>query len=587
MAKFLDKFLISTGMTSRRKNDLSCEHITTSDFMRLGVSYYHNMVPNEKLDVNFRAFSRLASMPVPTFGRANMNIRCFFVPFRTIMPSWNDFITDAIHVFSNGTASLPSRVRSVSNLTLVDVLNAYAVDGSADDYDFVHVTSDGNNYRKFTQFSRDIYKLLVSLGYAINWNVSGDDAGVYLSALPILSLLKVYADWYWPSAYVGDPDYDQIQGILSRDVENDVLTTAELQLSLSWLQRVCYDSDYFVSAFDNPTGPVSSVSSSVSISDPSSGTGVSVGDSSLISATTPHINSSSTSVRTLTQFGIESLKKLTLYMRRHQLAGARALDRYLARFGVTLSSDKMMRSVYLGNHQIPLMTGDVMATANTFDADTQKGSPIGSYAGKGFLVGKDGHFSFETDEYGLFIILHSIVPEVGYYQGIDRHNLHTTRLDFFTPEFDAMGTRAISSAELLCPDNPTGNNWRSNFASVFGYTPQYSEYKIGRDWLSGDYRVRSLSVAGDTSNSWHLFRDVRGNEVAPLVHSRGFVQGGVDDDQYDRIFYNTRNNIDHFYLHFFFGVTSFAPMRPLYDTLDFDDEDGAKKVLDVNGVKMN
>lgn len=591
MANFLDKFLITTASGKRHKKDLSCEHITTGDFMRLGTAYYHNMVPNEKLVVDFRAFSRLASMPVPTFGRANMNMRCFFVPFRTVDHAWNDFITDSVHVYADDTPAIPARTRGIQMNTLVNAINDYCVDGSSSDYDFVTVYQSAINYRKFTPFARDIYKNLLSLGYAFSFNLNGSDASTVLSALPLLAMMKVYVDWYWPSAYVGDPDYNSIVSILQRDTAGDLITKAELQTMFSWLRRVNYDSDYFVSAFDNPTGPTNGVSSTVTVKDPSSLSG----SPSVISqesddgdfgirANTPFMGPN-----TITQYGIMALHRLTDYMKRHQLAGARALDRYLARFGVNLAPEKLNRSIYLGNHKIPLMTGDVFGTSDTLQTVSGQttGSPLGSYAGKGYLVGKDGHFEYETNEYGIFFILFSIIPEVGYFQGIDRHNMHLTRLDFFTPEFDAMGTRAISSGELLLPINPTQAAWKDTLQTVFGYTPQYSEYKVGRDWLTGDYRCRTLSVAGETSNAWHLFRDVRGIEVQPIVHSRAFGQGGVDDDQYDRIFYNVRNTVDHFFLHFFFGVTSTAPMKPLYDTYDFEDEDNAKRVLDVNGVKMN
>lgn len=602
MAKFLDKFKVRTAWEGRKHTkDLSCEHITTTDFMKLAPVYYHNMIPKETLKVDFRAFSRLASMPVPTFGRANMNIRCFFVPFRVVMPAWNDFITDAVHSFNGSGSAIPSSVRKVSNISILSALtySGASTSGTSTDFDFktINTTTNTTSYYKFTGYGRHHYKVLLSLGYAPNFVTSNNDS-FYFNALPLLAAAKVFLDWYWPSAYVGDPNYQVYNNILCRDANGDTLSGTEVYQLLSLFDSVSYDSDYFVSAFDNPNGPTSGLSSNVNIVDPSysssnppfttvaSGTNLGtpfVNEFGSYDTDTGQVSSN------FTQYSIEALHRLTDYMKRHQLAGARAIDRYLARFGLTLSSEKTNRSVYLGSHQVPLMTGDVMSTSDTLTSSN--GSRIGDYAGKGFLVGKDGHFEYQTDEYGLFLICSSVVPEVGYFSGVDRHNMHLTRLDFATPEFDGMGTRAIAKAELFLGTNPDVKQ-KDAQEQVFGFTPQYAEYKVGRDFLTGDFRIRTLSASGDTSNAWHLFREVdgivaSGNGYDDLVHNRDFVLGLFDRTQYNRIFYNTNNTADHFYVHYFFGVTSSANLLPLYDDYDFHNDEGKERVLDVNGVKMN
>ena len=584
MANFLDKFKIRTAWEGRaHTKDLSCEHITTSSFMRLQPVYYHHFVPKETLKVDFRAFSRLASMPVPTFGRANLNIRAFFVPFRVIFPAWNDFITDAVHQFSN-VSTIPSTVPYFTNRSLVQLyttpdLSTQVNDDSVQE-DFVVTQLNQSPRRfKFTAKGRHIFKVMESLGYHCCFYVT--DVTAY-SALPLLAYAKVYCDWYYPSAYVGSPLFTNITRHFSDNVNNKVLDAPALAEILDWVFAVNYDSDYFVSAFDEPVGPTNGAASSVVVPDITMSDGTSVDSeaagSADVSPNTPFVNNVN---GMLTQYAVEALHRLSDYMKRHQLAGARALDRYLARFGVQLSAEKLNRSVYLGSHKIPLMTGDVMSTSDTMGSD---GAHIGDYAGKGFLVGDDGHFEYTSDEYGLFLICASIVPEVGYYQGVDRHVLNTTRLSFFTPEFDGMGTRAISKNEAYLSFGGTADDVR-NMTEIFGYTPQYSEYKCGRDWLTGDYRILSLNLAGDTAQAWHLFRDLS-SKPSP-VHSATFVSGMLDRNQYNRIFNNTADSADHFYLHYFFGVKSTAKMLPLYDEYDFHNDEGQDKVMDVNGVKMN
>lgn len=583
MANFLDKFKISTAWEGRsHTKDLSCEHITTSNFMRLQPVYYHHFVPKEKLTVDFRAFSRLASMPVPTFGRANLNIRAFFVPYRVVFPAWNDFITDAIHHFTD-VNEIPSTVPYFTNDTLVTLFRQGGISTEITDpsvtADFVITYEHDSPTRwKFTAHGRHIFKVLESLGYKCCFH-QGENSPY--SALPLLAYAKVYADWYYPSAYVGSPLYLGICKHFIDNISTKQFDAGELREILDWVFAVNYDSDYFVSAFDEPVGPNNGVASSFQIPDVTCNENSQVRSDSVeeyYKSNSPFYEGSSS---TISQYAIEALHRLTDYMKRHQLAGARALDRYLARFGVQLSAEKLNRSIYLGSHKIPLMTGDVMSTSDTMGSD---GAHIGDYAGKGFLVGDDGHFEYQSDEYGLFLICASIVPEVGYYQGLDRHVLNTTRLSFFTPEFDGMGTRAISKNEAYLSLGGSPDDVR-NMSEIFGYTPQYSEYKCGRDWLTGDYRILSLNRVGDTAQAWHLFRDLS-SKPSP-VHSQSFVSGFDDRNQFNRIFNNTADTADHFYLHYFFGVKSTAKMLPLYDEYDFHNDEGSERVLDVNGVKMN
>lgn len=256
----------------------------------------------------------------------------------------------------------------------------------------------------------------------------------------------------------------------------------------------------------------------------------------------------------------------------------------MARFGINLPSEKLNRSVYIGMQNVPLQIGDVMSNSDT---TPDGGASLGAYAGKGLAYG-GSDFDYQTDEFGYIIIMNSIVPTIGYYQGIDRSILHLSRLDFYTPEFDQLGNQAISAMELYVDQDPTSNVMTNLSTKVFGFTPRYAEYKIGRDRLTGDYRLGTKKV-GITSNAWHLMRefddDSFGNSATNVVVSPNFVRG-VDSGQYNRIFNVVDRSADHFFLIHNFNIKSWAPMKRLYDTYDFDSE-GQSKIMDVNGVKVN
>lgn len=194
MASFMEKMQVNTAITDNTKLDLGHQHISTLDFMELQPSMTKEMVPGEKLDVKMESFARLNPLPVPTFGRASMRHRAFFVPYRTIMKSWNDFITDSVHIPStvSSASAIVSSVPTVTNAVLCAAFtnyayptavslsddNAYEAAMASDYFIFPVLTTsptdshdievtDGSSTApyNFTTKGRQAYKVLLSLGY--------------------------------------------------------------------------------------------------------------------------------------------------------------------------------------------------------------------------------------------------------------------------------------------------------------------------------------------------------------------------------------------------------------------------------------
>lgn len=587
MASFLDKVKIKTAKNESTKLDLSCDHISTANFMQYNVAYTKEMVPGEKIDINMETFTRLEPMPVPTFGRARINNRAFFVPFRVIFPGWNDFITDAPHTmggtFGNG---IITSVPTLHNNDFIDffkhsselMTEVPARDAAENSrlYDilFAEHASGGsvtNKYYKLGAKGRQMMKIFESLGYKVIWDNS---VNTRYSALPLLALGKVYCDWYYNTQYIGTQASINIEKYFKDDSSLTPTINSGYLISLyNVIEVVNYDSDYFVSAWDNPVAPANNTYSPMSMSDVTSNQ-FNIG--TLSNGTSIVGQTQNTQVGTLTQYAIDALKGLTDYMKRHQLAGARALDRYLARFGITLSAEKLNRSIYIGTANEDIKFGDIMSTADT------EGAALGNYAGKGIGY-QTADFTFSTDEYGMLIIISTIQPKAGYYQGINRNVMHTNRTDFWTPEFDNLGTQAISKSELFVPQHTLIQNVVNLPNGVFGWTPRYAEYKVGRDNITGDFRYNSINVGQE---AWHTMREVNYTDANNIVHNLEFVTGN-DADQYSRIFYNVdADAADKFRVIYHFDIASYSPMKSLYDTYEFE-EKGKDIVMDAGGVKMN
>lgn len=467
------------------------------------------------------------------------------------------------------------------------------------DYEF-----NGGQYR-FTNEGRRFYTLLCSLGYRVDFKNSGGSWSntQKLSAGKLLAWTKVMLDWYEPSQYALTSSLATLfSGVLPSSGRH--IDSTDL-VNISTLQFVCYDRDYFTSAWNNPSAPnvkdsdVSFADSSVqnyrnstdwnrrssvvnyevspSLNPPggsSNGTPVLLGSSGQSVANTSYPNN-------ISWYILDQLRALTNYSRRHQLSGFRTVDRYLSQYGIKLSDDRVQRCYYIDGYSYSADIMDIMSTADTPQAS------LGDYAGKGIAY-SDAHRSidFDCDEFGYLIVVSSVVPEVGYVQGIMRENFHLDRFSFFNADFDNLGTQAIRHDELFA-DNGLMKIDGSGIAttvlspdSVFGFTPRYMEYKIGYDFLTGDFNIPSRREGMD---AYHLFRLFNDGDINPI--NKSFLYG--EQKQYDRIFNNTDDDYDHMYIVHNCHITAYRAMKSASDVYDFEHAPGDVMQVAANGTQLH
>lgn len=621
MANFLDKVKVKTATNRTNKFNLSCSHVTTQDMFVQRVCYVRELMPRQTIEVDQSSFIRLAPLDKPFYGSLRMVNRAFFVPFRTIFKSFTEFYTDTPYIDSSGQVARVSTAPYIGTKELEMQLFGTAgganglwtnVTGSADVVpDMVVHDNSSDKSIKLTPYGRRIVSLLNSLGYTLTGNLADDTndvkTSVNVSVLPIFAFAKVYADWYTDSQY--EFVRNQILSILEKYSKGGLVSATDLWILLSYTYNSLYDKDYFTAAYDNPLVPNDGTMSSVTIPEikdyskttSSSASSVVVGDSHVVFDSSdnqtppPYIEGKSSYfgnnplasfsyrgfVTMLNQFMLDSLKALTDYVRRYQLVGSRTLDRYLSLFGIKLESAKLNRSIYVGKNEFGIDIADVMSTAQT------EGALLGDYAAKGVGYQPNQKYSYTADEFGLFMILSTLIPRVGYVQGINRMNLHIDRLDFFQGDFDALGTQAIARCELFndisTQENFSGMvSWNAN--GVYGYTPRFSEYAVPNDFCSGDFRFNSLNTQ---LKPWHLFRlfNPETESEYDLIEHHDENFDIAQPDQYNRIFNYKENGADHFYCVHNFNVVSYMPKKPLFEQYDF--EDGATQIMQIGGTNLN
>lgn len=574
---------------STTKFDLSCTHLTTANFFELNIAYYRENTPRERFKHIPMIFARPVPMQAPVMGEATLKVKNFFVPYRTLSPQWNDYITKTPHVPYNGVS--PIQIKEMPYTTAFELSTLVQdIDGIEQGEPMVTIVETAtqadyiidNTYYKLTPFGRHTIKILNQLGYQIVVNNSVEE---HFDMMPLLALAKIYLDFYQTNQYaqVYDLAY-KVEALLKKDgATTYMLGFQDIELISYFTWFVMYSPDYFTSCWDNPTTPneVATSFGNITIGDITTNMDGKTNSTPETYNGTP-ITQNANGV--ISQYMLDSLKGLTDWIKRAQLS-TRAIDRYLSRFGVLLTAEKMNRSVYNGSYDIPMNFGAIYSTAETELAS------VGDYAGQGIIKSDNTkEFEFENlDEYGCIMTLFSINPKIGYYQGIDRQHFTMETVEGrFNGQFDALGTQAISAAELYVSNNNASiYSGREQFETIFGYLPRQAHFKVAKDRLTGDFVRKNLNADAD---AWHMFRVFNENEfdaVTPnMVHSPNFVWTKRDAQQYSRIFNYVKEDTDKFNIMIQMKNEALIHAKAIYDSYDFEGE-GKKIIMDGQGAKQN
>lgn len=565
---------IPKAVEHRTMLNLSCDHVTTTDWFKNKCTYSRVLVPDQSIDVNVSQTIRLAPLTKPFFGSCNVVHRAFWVPFRTIMEGFNEFITDSPYAGSDGTQVLISHVPIIKASTIWNLVKDNSTSSTTLAIgDF----TQGSTKYKLTATGRYFVDILRCLGYQV-MPIIDDAHDISYSALPLLALFKIYDDWYRLTQFVPN----QAIPLLYKGVDKEI-TYNNLRFIVSSIMNCPYANDYFTASWTNPSSPAASLSSTFTLHDVST-SGVPASNSSTVinlhnpanGGNTPTIVNSQAADNApgyISTYILDALQSLSDYLKRHQLVGYRSIDRFRARFGGAPSDAALNRSTYLGKGVSSVSITDVTSQSST------SGAELGDYSG--FGINKDGsagHFRFSNDgkDYGIFMVVTNVEPaHISYCNGIHRHLLDTTKLDFFTPEFDGLGCQAIAKCEVKA-DYDNSANVPSDLQNVWSWIPRYAHMKCSQDLLTGDFR----NMFRDTMKPWHMFRWF---DTMPTFNAN-FCTG--DPSEFNHVFNDDNTDkYDHFFAYFHFDVKSSAPMSPLFENYHFD-EAGREIEQKVGGTKL-
>lgn len=416
---------VSARNPRRSVFDLSYEKKFDGDMGVLYPVMCDEVVPGDIIKLGNQALIRFAPMVAPLMHEINCFVHYFFVPYRLLWSSWEDFITSGED--GTDTSTLPRWTPT-----------AYGV-GSLWDY----------------------------LGFPPTIIPTG--------ALPLTFPMNAY-NLIWNEYYRDEQIQTAValtaENLLYRNWEKDYFTSA-----LPWQQKGTSPAlPVTITGSTSAVWPAFSGSSAHTIqSNSATNVPFDAQGKALLDNNTVDLSSASA-----TTFDIADLRlafQIQRWMERNARAGTRYVEFLRSHFGVSPRDDRLDRPEYIGGTKSPIIMSEVLQTSET------GATPQGELAGHGINVSNGYAGKYRVQEFGLIMGLMSIMPRPDYQIGINKQWLRTTRYDFYFPEFANLSEQSIIRAELY-PNAVSGDN-----NTIFGYQGRYDEMRVKHNMVCGLMRT--------------------------------------------------------------------------------------------------
>lgn len=454
---------------------------------------------------------------------------------------------------------------------------------------------------KLKPFGKRLRNILLGLGYPFN-----PHSLMSFSPNKLLAFYKAWFALYRPQreySFTMTNCYGLVKGL--QDPSNIGMSSArpEIQAFLKDLARDCYaylPQDYFGMSVRYPgqnyQGSADYLNPNASSNALPNSQTISTNGRSSLTLQSPSVTTSFGS-STVNPLSLQVAEKVLRYVNKNTIVGRNIHDFIKAHFGVSIDDSHDLDSVYLiGSSNVAINISDIFSSTSTNDAY------LGQYGGLG--QGEQNaseKFYFENkDNFGIWLSLACVMPKSGYCQGYLRENRHLSKLEFFTPEFDAAGYQVLERGEISSdyPVSIPTYSIRGNVEldKAFGFVPRYSEYKVSKNIVSGDLSLRSYrnNMSCYTLERLLPYESDRLSEIdsvkSVVPDKPKFVPNVVFDDfrridptdtlgNYNRIFFEQDNKEDKFIVSQVFVVDAELPAMSLSESFDTFDNDG--KVIEI------
>lgn len=399
-------------------------------------------------------------------------------------------------LFGHNVSSPSYNVPALSLSDVVYSKNTYECIGF-EGADYVIKLSTNNAFTfRLSSSARRVRKIFIGLGYSLNMT---DLTPV--SLVPLFAFYKAWFDLYAvqrDSSWINTSAFALIKHIEDNYFVNFTaagITAVVFPLFLSFIDGLknCWYiyKDDFVSVhrtdmqlvdrsvkFRSALGVDFSVKSATS--------GAKSGD--------PYIPygaaSSDVSAVAFSNVALQTLQRLSRFVNKDSLIAQRMSQWLRVHFGADVANSLFKDVNHVSSSRLDLQINDVFSTSDTYDATTEQGEALGSYAGKGIGFADSG-FKFHASTAGYIFVLSSIVPESGYFQGND-FSLYAIDNDTIpNADFDALGMELTPKGAIVSDNDILIDGSSEKLTNAgFGFVPRFSGFKVKKNIVNGDMSRR-------------------------------------------------------------------------------------------------
>lgn len=436
--------------------NLSHYKLLTCDLGELIPVLCEEVVPGDVFHIGNEIVVRFRPLVAPILHEVNVFVHYFFVPYRLIWSSWEDFITGGED--GSDATSLPTW-----NVTT-------NTEGSLWDY----------------------------LGFPL----SVDAAGARPIAFPQYAYNQIYNDYYRDQKLVTALTITTNEDIKKRAWERDYFTSAlasqelgtspALSVTLSGLAPL--DATSATQASEASIGANETIGADATnkLWYADDGAHTEAEFQAMWAKIDADLSSGTAAATSISLHDLRQNLAIQRWMELNNRVGARYTEFLKGHFGTAPQDGVLQRPRYLGGSKNPVIVSEVLQTSET--NTTEQGTMVGH----ALAVGQNFCAKARISEYGLIMGIMSVMPRTMYHQGIERmwSEKKSTRYDFYNPMFANLSEQPVYESEIYCSGTESEHN------TVFGYQARYNEYRHRRNYVCG--------AMHGTFDYWHMCRQFGG-----------------------------------------------------------------------------
>lgn len=453
----------------RNKHSLSHSRLLSLDMGTLVPIGWFEVLPGDTIQHSTSALVRASPMLSPVMHPMDVRIHHWFVPYRLLWSSFEDFIT-------GGPAG--------TSLPTFPTITMAAAPGLGSLADYLGIPHSVTN---------QVFSALPFRAYARIWNESYRDEDLETA------VVQSTAD---------GNDTTTNTGLKNCAWEKDYFTSSRpweqkgpaVSLPLGTAATVKTSSTALVSGAQNAsTWKQAGSGGNMSNNTTGFGSGNVIGQTGTAAGgiTGAYPDNLYADLASATAATVNQLRQAMAIQRFEEARsrwGSRYVE-YLRYLGVRSSDARLQRAEYLGGGKNRVQFSEVLQVGPSATPD--QANTVGALKGHGISAMRSNRYRRFIEEHGLVMSLMSIRPKTIYMNGLERKWNKRLKEEFWQRELEHIGQQAVLNKEIYSAAASPGN--------TFGYQDRYDEYRRTESGVSGEFRT--------TLNYWHLARDF-GSEPA-------------------------------------------------------------------------